>query len=145
MPKQEYPRWLKVLIILMLIPIGWFTYVALAGDMELTYAVTDEGIQIQHGGALVVIPPENRTIPFSEIIEVQLLDRIPKMHKSFGKDGFRTWVGDFKSDAYGPVKAYILNTSWPAVVVRTESNIFVLTPRNAADFVQQVQARLMES
>ncbi len=57
MPKQEYPRWLKVLIILMLIPIGWFTYVALAGDMELTYAVTDEGIQIQHGGSLVVIPP----------------------------------------------------------------------------------------
>lgn len=142
MPKQEYPRWLKVLILLMLIPMGWFTYVAMAGDMDLTYAVTDAGVQINHGGALV-IPRENITILFSEISEVQLLEQIPKMRKSFGKDSFRTWVGDFSSEEYGPVKAFVLNIKWPAVVIRTETSTFVLTPKNAADFVQQVQARLM--
>lgn len=142
MPNQEYPRWMRILIMLMLVPIGWFTYVAMAGDMDLTYALTDEGVQIKHGGALVVIPPENRIIPFSEINEVQLLERIPKMRKSFGKDGFRTWVGDFSSEEYGSVKAYVLNTKWPAVVIRTETSTFVLTPKNAADFVQQLEAKL---
>lgn len=144
MPEQEYPRWLKTLILLMLIAIGWFTYVAMAGDMDLAYALTTEGVQITHGGALVIIPPENRLIPFSEIDEVQLLERIPKMRKVFGKDGFRTWVGDFSSKEYGRVKAYILNTKWPAVVIKTKNSIYILTPANAAEFVQQVQARLKE-
>lgn len=142
MPEQKYPRWLKTLLVLMLIPIGWGAYVALAGDMDLTYAVTDEGVQIKHGGALVILPPEDRIIPFSEIIEVQFLERIPKMRKSFGKDGFRTWVGDFNSEAYGPVKAYILNIKWPAVLIKTERQIYIITPQTAADFTKQVQARL---
>ncbi len=142
MPKQAYPRWLKLLIMAMLVPIGWCTYVALAGDMDLTYAVTDEGVQIKHGGALVIIPPENKTITFSEITEVQLLEKIPRMRKSFGKDGFGAWVGDFNSEQYGPVKAYILNTKWSAVLIKTEKSTYVITPENAADFADQVQARL---
>ncbi len=142
MPEQEYPRWLKTLILLMLIPIGWFTYVAVAGDMDLEYSVTTEGVQITHGGALVIIPPENRLIPFSEIDEVQLLERIPKMRKILGKDGFRTWVGDFSSEEYGRVKAYILNTKWKAIVIKTKSSIYIITPADAVNFVQQVQARL---
>lgn len=142
MPEQDYPRWLKAIILFMLIPIGILTYVAIAGDMDLTYEITDAGVQIKHGGAMIIIPGENRTIPFEEIEEIELRERIPKMRKIFGKDGIRTWIGDFRSDEYGRVKAYVLNTRWPAVIIKTANQIFVLTPENAAAFVQQVQARL---
>ena len=132
MIKQAYPRWLRILIWLMLIAIGWFTYVALAGDMDLEYAVTAEGVQISHGGALVIIPAENRLILFNEITEIQCLESIPKMRKVFGKDGFRTWVGHFNAEGYGSVKAYILNTKWPTLVIRTEATTYIITPANAA-------------
>jgi hypothetical protein len=141
MPKQEYPLWMKILIGLMLLLVGWFVFEALVGDMDLAYTVTADGVQITHK-SLVIIPAENRLVPFSDITEIELLDSIPKMRKVFGKDGLRTWVGDYNAEGYGKVKAYVLNTKWPAVVIKTEATIYIITPTNAAEFVRQVQARL---
>lgn len=135
--QKKLPTWLVLAAIL--IPAGIVAYSALLGDMGLTYALTDEGVHIQHKGASVLIPAEDRLIRYSEILEVRLLDQLPKLRKEFGKNGLRTWVGDFSSEELGDVKAYILNVKWPIVMIKTGSETILLSPQNAVAFVEQIR------
>ncbi|NLY53401.1 MAG: hypothetical protein GX060_02070 [Firmicutes bacterium] len=98
--KQEYPRWLKILVVAMLLPIGWLTYTILTTDMGLTYTLLDEGVQIEHKGFLIMLA-EKKLIPYDDITDIQVLERVPKMRKLYGLDGLRTWIGDFTSPEYG--------------------------------------------
>ena len=138
--KQEYPRWLKILVVAMLLPIGWLTYTILTTDMGLTYTLLDEGVQIEQKGFLIMLA-EKKLIPYDDITDIQVLERVPKMRKLYGLDGLRTWIGDFTSPEYGRVKVYISNRNWAAIIIKTKNQTYVITPEHAAQFARQMQTK----
>ncbi len=140
MQQRKLPPAVVIAMVLVItVPAGIFVYSSLMGDMGLTYALTDEGLRIQHEGASLM-SPEDRLISYSEITKIQVLDQLPKLHKEWGKNGVKTWVGDFSSDELGTVKAYILNIKWPIVLLKTEDDTILLSPEDTDAFVQQLRA-----
>lgn len=138
--KKQYPPWVRALIFLMFIPLAWLTFTALFGTMNLAYQVSAEGVHIKHSGALVIIPAEDILLPFAEIEEVRCLQGLPKLRKVWGKDGFGALVGDFKSDEYGDVKAYVREQKGPAVLIKTKNRAYIVSPKEAWDFTKKIQA-----
>ncbi len=133
------PTFFLRLALILFVPVALFSYISLMGTMGLSYAVTDDGLQVQHHGFGTLMPAEDRIISPSEITEVRVLEQLPRLRKEVGRNGLRTWVGDFSSDDLGMVKAYILNIRRPIVLVKTSTETILISPEDTETFVQQLR------